>query len=227
MRINGMSIMMTNRSAQAYRNGTCTGVQLPKGSHWENKLGLPYQTSAAISAYDSLAKVSTSRTIEATEGQYGFAKPTSLTDFDMFPLASSDPSDGEDVTVALSPSRASHDYLVIVLRVPNDGGLVNARDFLLTVRWGVEYETLDTWRHLAQPAIDPDVYEKQVTALRAADQWHTNKFHFSDIWKFIKKAAPVVSGVTTALAPLAAANPMIAGALGGVNAGASLIQSLP
>lgn len=227
MRINAMSLMVTNRSAVIYRNGTCTGMQQPRGTHWESRVGFGAQVAAGpVNVYENTVNENGAETIEATEGMFGFAKTTGIEDLAMTPLAEVDPVTDER-SFREFPSRAEHDYLMIVLRIPAGGDGANPRDFLITARWGVEYETRDIWRHTALPTIDPEHYEKIATAMKFVKQWHTNKFHWSDIWSAIKRVVPVVGDIANTAAPiLMRVNPVAGAAAGAVGRGSQIFSAL-
>jgi len=99
------------------------------------------------------------------------------------------------------------------LDIPPVAGISDARTGYWTVRADIEYSSIDQWRSLQMPNVRKDDLERALTLIAAAPQFHTNDFHISDLWNWVKNAAksvgnaiveygPTVLKIATAVAPL-------------------------
>lgn len=196
IRIIGVSGMWTNTASPLNRQGQITGLQVPK-----NLLFTQVMDQTVI---QQLAK---SCTIDVVEGMYGFLKPTSVTDLEMLMFEfASQPVD--PVTEYVFDIFPASDYLALCSTVITPAG----RQGYMTFSYSVEFETFSQWSELKVADVSAPHLDLALRALSAVPQWHTNEFHVSDVWNWIKDAAGAVwggvkevAGVAATVLPIAAA----------------------
>jgi len=209
--INGCSLMYTNTSPPAYRLGQTTIFQCPSQSNWLDFVD-----------FNQIANDRDSALIEAVIGGYVFRKPTSMDE-----LAMTAPSRGGTV-----PGTSEIDFSFELF--PTAGPLVIACKIPVSTPTGssgywttadvVEFTSLFKWfTTKIEMTDDPLLLDRFLMHLARIPQYHTNDFHFSDIWEGIKdffggvwdtvkEVAPVVAPLIPFLLSPSGGNPNSPGA---------------
>lgn len=185
LRVNATSVMITNTTALVSRQGQVTGCQLDAGTDWRS-----------FNTYESITDLHKAANMDATEGIYGFLKPSDPDDFTMlneFTIAAGNGLGNEpnlsDAAFIILPT---NDYIVAALSVDAPSAYTG----YYTVAYQVEYSSNDQWRRLTAATIPRPVFDAAIVAMGSMPQWHTNEWHFSDLWEDIKSfARNVVEGV--------------------------------
>jgi len=198
-RVVGTSLMFTNTTTLLSLGGSVAGYQGHKGKNWYDYTGNVFSAvSSSIGA----------TTMDVKNGMYGFLLPAGLQDLEMIQEFSYSIAD-ECVQDSFLDVTPNFDYIMIAPQVPVTTGISG----LWTISQQIEYMTDDVWRAVSKPYVTSKDVEDAMQALSTFRQFHTNSFHFSDIWNGIKSfASSVLGGVqkygpailkgATALAPL-------------------------
>jgi len=194
--VTALSIMMTNTASPLNRQGQIVGLQLPRGTNPFNFID-----------FDTVSGDAKAFQLDAVNGMYGFAKPTSPSDMDkrVFQFAAAFDIIDQEFVFSLIPES---DYLVISAQVTDPNG----RQGYWTFDHNVEYVSLSQWADLRLPEAKAMDFESALVLMTQIPQWHENALHLSDIWEGIKDVArgvwggvKEIAGVAAPLLPLAAA----------------------
>lgn len=190
--INGCSLMYTNTSPPAYRLGQTTIFQCPAQSNWLDFL-----------SFDQISNDKDSALIEAVIGAYCFRKPTSLAELSMIAPSRGGTVAGTaefDFSFELFPDAGP---LVIACKIPisspsGQSGYWTSADV-------VEFTSLFKWfTTKLELTDDPLLLDRFLIHLSRIPQYHTNDFHFSDIWDGIKDFFGGVWDTVKEIAPVVA-----------------------
>jgi len=190
IKFHGISCMWTQTSNMLARAGQIAMMQVPAGSWWGNYVGYSNVTSRNTHVEGNL---------NADLGAYLFLKPSGIQDFEYtneivpqnqinnglnFPNVSGN----DPVSNAWFYILPTSDFITIALDIPAPAGS-DSRTGYWTARTDIEYSSVDQWRSLQLPTIKKEVLEEALALVCAAPQFHTNEFHLSDLWNWVKSAA--------------------------------------
>jgi len=188
--VNGCSLMYTNTSPVAYRLGQTVMLQLPSESNW-----LDYTN------FDQITRDKDSGLIEAVIGAYVFRKPNSFQELEMVA-----PSRGGTVS-GTAEIDYSFELFPIASPIVISSKVVASAPSGQAGYWTscdvVEFSTLNQWINTTTKRVLPNDLDSFLAKLSDIPQYHTNEFHFSDIWDgitsffggvwdVVKEVAPVV-----------------------------------
>jgi len=183
IRINAVSGMITNTAAPNYRSGQVVGFQIPQGEDW---------VEYAFNTQAKLGSSVNSGQLDLENGMYGYLKATQGSDFFLFENYLNE--QGGKLQSITYPLEGKSDYLCIYAVCHELLG----RQYYWTGAYGIEYITTDVWRETEPPELPEKAFETAVVDLKYMQQWHTNVFHLSDIWDFIKNAGEASVGAVNA-----------------------------
>lgn len=197
VKFHGVSAMWTNTTPMLTKGGQIAMMQIPAKSWWGDYTG-----------YDNVAARNTrvNAQLSATDGAYLFLKPSRVTDFDF--LTEFVPTNAVATgNVTMGQSGPTHtawfyilpesDFITISLNLVDLAGPAG----YWTVRTDIEYSSVDQWRNLVPPDINNKVLDEALPLIAAAPQFHTNDFHLSDLWDWLKGAASKVANAITEYGP--------------------------
>jgi len=187
VRVIGVSAMYTNTSADLYKQGQITGLQVSKNIFF-----------TAIMDQTSIQDLAKSTTLPINNGMYGFLKPTAISDLDMLPFEFATSFDYAN-TEFLFDIFPRTDFLALNSTVLTSQG----HDGYLTFAYTVEFESFNQWATLDESNVSAQQVDVALRALAVMPQWHTNSFHIDDIWNWIKDAAGAVWGGVKEVASVA------------------------
>ncbi len=170
IRINALSLMLTNKAAPISRSGQVAAVQSPAGIPW------------SAWSFSNVSTANEGKVLEAVNGIYIFGKPTQPGDFDY-----RDPiTNNAVVEFKVSfPLRDDRQYLVIAAKIPDAAG----QSCYWTRAYGIEFVTSDQWYDRCRPEMSEDIFRQTLVIIRDLEAIHENPLHWSDILNFAKKVA--------------------------------------
>jgi hypothetical protein len=186
IRIIAASLMYSNEASPLNKQGKITGCQIPQGDHWFDYIG----------NYSKFSSLQGSHSMSIDEGMYGFLKPTQPTDFSMVESLLIENGVVYDSFYLLDQTTS---FLMFYWQIINLLG----QDGYWTFCHGLEYQTDDVWRSVAQSQLDASVYAKAVESLKIFPQFYENPLHWGDIWNKIKEVGKSVANGVIKYAPLA------------------------
>lgn len=197
VKFHGLSLMWTNTTPVLNKGGQIAMMQVPANTWFGDFVG--YQNV-------STRNTKVNANITATEGAYLFLKPSRIADFDFqnefVPVQTSGPGSITDGQIGQLHDAWFHilppsDYITISLDLSE---LTNPTGYW-TARTDIEYASVDQWRNLVPPTINTAVIEQAMPLIAAAPQFHTNDFHLSDLWEWVKGAAKKVASAIVDYGP--------------------------
>lgn len=197
VKFHGVSAMWTNTTPMLTKGGQISMMQIPAKSWWGDYAG-----------YDNVAARNTNvnAQLPANDGAYLFLKPSRVSDFDFLTeFVPTNAVAGANVTEGQSgPTHTAwfyilpeSDFITISLNLIDLAGPAG----YWTVRTDIEYSSVDQWRNLVTPDINTRVISEALPLIAAAPQFHTNDFHLSDLWNWVKGAASKVANAITEYGP--------------------------
>lgn len=170
IRINALSLMLTNKAAPISRSGQVAAVQSPAGIPW------------SAWSFSNVSTANEGKVLEAVNGIYIFGKPTQPGDFDY-----RDPiTNNAVVEFKVSfPLRDDRQYLVIAAKIPDVAG----QSCYWTRAYGIEFVTSDQWYDRCRPEMSEDIFRQTLVIIRDLEAIHENPLHWTDIVNFAKKVA--------------------------------------
>lgn len=179
VRINCCSMMYSNTSPVMELGGTISGCQFGSKTDWMDLLKLDIVTA--------VQRVKGSQTMDIRRGMHGFLKPTQPEDFRI--QAYSEIDDLGNFVDSFYPLDNRGSFLVFAMAAPGAG---QGNEGYLTLRYGIEYLTQDTWASTGPADVPDEAFKEALGYLRNLDQFHENPSHFKEIWKKIKEGAKKV-----------------------------------
>jgi len=171
IKIYGVSLMGTNDAPPLNREGKVLATQVPEGVDFTTNVD-----------YDDFASDEGVCVKEATNGMYGFLKPTKPEDFN---FQSFGKGANALFTTASYLIGENSDYLAICFKVSQPLG----QEVIWTACWGIEVRTQDQWYEVEAPHFTAATVEKALSLISHVPQFHENPFHMSDIWNWVKTSA--------------------------------------
>lgn len=173
VRIQAASFLVSETAAPINKQGKVTAKQIPRGENWQQ---------FAASGFRGISKLSKAVTIPVETGMYGFLKPSSEADF---AIIDDYQTQGGVIQTAGYPLLPISDFLIFAVNVDS----VEGRDMLLTLAFGLEYETTDPWRQVGSPKTSPLSWRETWLKIREMEQFYENPTHWRDIFKKIASHA--------------------------------------
>jgi len=170
-RVTATACMISNTSAEAWKNGTAYGTQLPGKEFWYNFTDDPAQ---ALQQYQDVY------TGPASEGVYGFIKPTDAADFNYTREYEID-ANGE-VCDCYYDIRPSHDFLALYLTAPATDG----RSCKFSYFVNSEYRTKVPLTQLGRPDLSVDEASKAIQEIIGLNNVTSNENHIKSVINHIK-----------------------------------------
>jgi len=204
-KITAASVLVSNTAADLYKQGKICMYQIPAGEYWQD-----YLTSDPFS---TLTKLSGAVTLPANKGMYGYLKPAGSGDLVNKNYFLFYQGHVVDSFYPIFPDPAlPSSSLIVATNITAETG----RDLLLSLTYGIEYETDDLFREVQEPPADDNLYHAAIIELRDTVQFTENPIHVSKIWSSIKSGAgklfdgivkygPKVVATAAELAPVLAA----------------------
>lgn len=166
LRIIGASILYTNTSNVLARGGNIAGYQIPGSEEFYDWINY----SVVASAEESVA-------MDATNGCYGFLKPTQPADFNYYPVNEMHCGNLDSIS----------DTLEIISSIPyNPNG--SGRNAQVTVSFAVEFKTPNVFFNAVYPDPNTQVIDGCFGIMCRMTQFTENPLHLKDIKQFIGKA---------------------------------------
>lgn len=188
VRVNGASILYTNRAAEMYKEGSIAMCQVPVGDNWTEYV------AADGSGFSRMSKSNIGTEMTAKKGAYVWLKPGQPTDHEFLQYHTVQDGMLIDCRRPLKPRAA-----FIGMYAQIDVGLYqNAR---MTMSIMLEYQTLDTWRDLKYAPAAAAVFEEALSQLKKAPQFCENPIHLKSIWNAIKSGAGFAANAITKYGP--------------------------
>lgn len=169
LRVKAVTVLISNISNVLTKNGNVTGYQLKAKQYWWDPKYL---------GKDALSSQNGSVTLNAETGMYGWLRPTSEVDFNFQGLK-------YDSTYCGNLDLEC-DRLMFALYVPYTAQSTG-RSFRITTTIGLDFKTGDTWFGLHKTKIDAVVIGITRNMCANFQQFHTNEFHWKDVWNAFKK----------------------------------------
>jgi hypothetical protein len=177
MRVLSQGLLFTNTTPDIARGGKIATKQLPGDEPW-------YEY--AESGYDSFSKLSNVDIREASDGVYGYLKPTAISDFEM--------ADNVDLNMGtlctygfdLDSVRSYMGYYAVL---PSAAG----QSAQFTSLTNIEFETDDQWYSQGESKIDPSVFESAVHTVAKIPQYEENPLHLGNMLAYAKSFAGKVA----------------------------------
>jgi hypothetical protein len=194
LRVLAQSTCMTNTTATVARQGEIVGVQLDPDTEW-----------TANSDYSTLASLASAKTLDASNGMYGFLRPAAATDLDFFTefdsVAVNNPGLSEvpelsDAAFSIIPDKP---YMALSYSFSN----AQAISGLFTVQYSVEFLTKNQWIDRAMPTHSLNQLVLAAQAIAVMEQFHENPWHLEEIGASIKKFVSDVADGVIKYAPMA------------------------
>jgi hypothetical protein len=182
-RILGTSLMYTNTAAAIQLGGTVAMTQTNADDSW-----LSYVNTTSVLSL--ISKETDSKTLNTTNGMYGFLKPTDPTDFDYKTHTKLGPTGS--IIDSYYPIDEQGSFIAQAVLVPAVAGAAG----YYTVNNNVEYLTEDVWRATSPALASVRDFSVALDRIKNIDPFHENPLHLSEIWNGLKNA---VSGVSQAV----------------------------
>lgn len=166
--------LFTNTTPAIARGGKIATKQLPGDEPW-------YEY--ALNGYDAIALLSNADLRDASNGEYAFLKPTTISDLEMTDNVDTN-SNGQLVVFGfdLDTSRAFLGYYAVL---PTDA----SQSAQFTPLSNLEFESDDQWYQQAASTIDPKVFDEAIHSVAHVPQYDENPLHVKDIMNKVKEYA--------------------------------------
>lgn len=185
IRVNAMSILVVNETADLYRGGMCAGCQVPGGTPWwDLAVGNTLTNLSSQNPTNVMQK-------DLRTGIYGFARPSDPSDFSYTDYFKVSFSSGSPILTGVDyPIMPSHDYLFVALSAQNTApNTYPGGDVYIMASWANEFRTNNQLFTQLPASGLPTQYELALSKLSVMPQWHENPLHLPDILNFVKRAA--------------------------------------
>jgi len=177
------SLLLSNTSADFYKNGRVIGVQMNPGDDWFDNI-----------QYGKLDSVNKTKFFPAKTGIYAIPKPTNDLDFTDKENIASDSGNIQKAYVDMEDNAA---YIAVALDVSaSPDADPTGQALQLTNCTQVGYGTTDQWRPVSEPTCTTAEWDEALRCLQTMDQFYENPHHLHDILakigRFTKKIMPHV-----------------------------------
>lgn len=211
IRILGASVKVSNETADQFKTGSVTAVQMKQGDNYlriYNAAG-----GGTTTPYDLINQVRGSMERPFNNGYYGFLKYGEEEDT-FFVNPFSFDSTGTPVTAG-SPVLPVAGWLAIAISAVDSTG--NGRgQVVMTFNYNVEYLTTDSWTAVDIARTIPEDHEDANEAISSMEQHYENPIHWGKIWATVGRLAGVAGRILTAIPhPYAQAGAQVANAVSG------------
>lgn len=191
-RVNGSSVLVSNRSPDIVQGGTVYATQFPGDVTWYNSFS---NLSNITNVNPALRHVGMWK-----EGLYAFVKPqgssAGASPFALSKVSSAaNPDDPLTGTYNFDPFNLSGFVCVVVSPPtvdPANPDQYATSNATITVCQALEYSTTQQLVNVRTTGITSIEHGEYIDALSQLPQFYDNKFHMSDIWTFVKKTAQKV-----------------------------------
>lgn len=191
VRILSAGLLFTNTTPAIALGGKIAQRQFPGDEPWYEYAEL---------GYDSIAKLSNTDVREASNGGWGFLKPTTVTDLEM--TDNVDVDDGILCTFAfdLESPRAYLGYYAVLPANDATGAPLSAQ---ITTSANIEFESSDQWYQTGTAKIVPDVFDRAIYAVGKIQQFDENPLHLKDVLGQVRKFSKVLASGIQKYGPMA------------------------
>lgn len=162
-RMNALSGMFTNTTANIQRGGKVVGNTFGAGDAWQN-----------YSTFDSCSLRQDSITMSADKGIYGFVKPASPEDFDLTAYWITNAAG--TLLDSFYPIQPKSNFIGITLQVE-----VTAFSGYWSTNASIEYTTGNRFLDVETSQFQPDEFDEALNNLRQIPVWHENPTHLMQI----------------------------------------------
>jgi hypothetical protein len=175
IRMNGLSLMYSNRASYLKIEGSVYGVQVGGDKPWVD----------LISNTDAVSQLQGCVEMHAVNGMYGFLKPGDIRDAD---IKSFTTVSGSSVVDSFWPINDSSSYLCLYIHTETE-----AEDGFWTARFSLEYRTNDVWRATSSSELPATICAQAKEAVKEMQQFYENPNHLKAIlgkvWQLGRRVA--------------------------------------
>jgi len=172
IRINAVSMMYTNEAPIMEKQGKIVAYQVPEGKSW----------TGFINNFDNASRANGSSLMVAASGAYAWLKPTKPEDFNFMNEVEYAQSNLINSAFPLKPQSA---FLMLYTQINEADG----QSGYYTFGYGIEYQTTDVWRVIAESAYNATLYSEVMAQLKTMPQYAENPLHIKDMVAGAKKIA--------------------------------------
>ena len=166
--------LFTNTTPAIARGGKIAAKQLPGDEPW-------YEY--ALNGYDAIALLSNADLRDASNGEYAYLKPTTVSDLEMRDNVDTN-SNGALVLFGFDLDISSA-YLGYYAVLPNDA----SQSAQFTGLTNLEFESDDQWYQQAVSEIDPKVFDEAIHHVANILQYDENPLHAKDVMNKVREFA--------------------------------------